>query len=294
MTAALEVARSAADGYTVGLCVSTHASLAAISKKLPYDTERDFAPVVFIGSIPLVLIVSQKSLLQDAARASRRRQGKAGLAELRVSRGRTLASIRRRASEAARQRRNSGDLLSRNGACAERRHRRRSRDDVRDATGRDGRDRRAELSAPLAITAPQRAESLPDVPTVAELGFPGFDVSEWFGIVAPGAHATSRRRAPQRGDERPAARSRAAALAEAEQCRARHDHARRIPATHFRRNQEAVADRRESRHQRRIEGSSAVPADVRQADRKHDGASSRSYRHRYPCRHDPARGRSRP
>ena len=38
---------------------------------------------------------------------------------------------------------------------------------------------------PLAITAPQRAESLPDVPTVAELGFPGFDVSEWFGIVAP-------------------------------------------------------------------------------------------------------------
>jgi tripartite-type tricarboxylate transporter receptor subunit TctC len=38
---------------------------------------------------------------------------------------------------------------------------------------------------PLAITAPQRAESLPDVPTFAELGFPGFDVSEWFGIVAP-------------------------------------------------------------------------------------------------------------
>ena len=38
---------------------------------------------------------------------------------------------------------------------------------------------------PLAITAPTRAESLPDVPTVAELGFPGFDVSEWFGIVAP-------------------------------------------------------------------------------------------------------------
>jgi len=39
----------------------------------------------------------------------------------------------------------------------------------------------------LAITAPQRAESLPDVPTVAEQGFPGFDVSEWFGIVAPAA-----------------------------------------------------------------------------------------------------------
>src|SRR5258708_4505283 len=54
MTAALEVARSTADGYSLQLTVSTHASLAAINKKLPYDTERDFAPVVFIGSIPLV------------------------------------------------------------------------------------------------------------------------------------------------------------------------------------------------------------------------------------------------
>jgi tripartite-type tricarboxylate transporter receptor subunit TctC len=38
---------------------------------------------------------------------------------------------------------------------------------------------------PLAITSTQRAESLPEVPTFAEAGFPGFDVSEWFGIVAP-------------------------------------------------------------------------------------------------------------
>src|ERR1700693_4850408 len=61
MTATLDVARSAPDGYEIELVVSTHASLAAINKKLPYDAERDFAPVVFIGSIPLVLIVGQKS-----------------------------------------------------------------------------------------------------------------------------------------------------------------------------------------------------------------------------------------
>ena len=40
---------------------------------------------------------------------------------------------------------------------------------------------------PLAITALRRAESLPQVPTVAELGYPDFDVSEWFGIVASAA-----------------------------------------------------------------------------------------------------------
>lgn len=38
---------------------------------------------------------------------------------------------------------------------------------------------------PLAVTGPQRIASLPDVPTVAELGYPGFDVSGWYGLAAP-------------------------------------------------------------------------------------------------------------
>jgi len=38
---------------------------------------------------------------------------------------------------------------------------------------------------PLAVTSPQRIASLPDVPTIAELGYPGFDVSGWYGIAAP-------------------------------------------------------------------------------------------------------------
>jgi len=37
----------------------------------------------------------------------------------------------------------------------------------------------------FAVTTPQRAPSLPDVPTMAESGVPGFDVSTWFGIFAP-------------------------------------------------------------------------------------------------------------
>src|SRR5262249_41344934 len=78
MTAAIEVARSAPDGYTLELCVSTHASLAAINKRLPYDTERDFAPVVFVGSIPLVLIVSQKSSLKTLAELLTRAKAKPG------------------------------------------------------------------------------------------------------------------------------------------------------------------------------------------------------------------------
>jgi tripartite-type tricarboxylate transporter receptor subunit TctC len=39
----------------------------------------------------------------------------------------------------------------------------------------------------LAITSPNRAASLPDIPTVAEAGVPGYEVGVWFGMVAPAA-----------------------------------------------------------------------------------------------------------
>ena len=38
---------------------------------------------------------------------------------------------------------------------------------------------------PLAVTSAQRSSSLPDVPTVAESGFPGFDISTWYGLFMP-------------------------------------------------------------------------------------------------------------
>ena len=38
---------------------------------------------------------------------------------------------------------------------------------------------------PLAVTSPERAVALPDVPTVAEAGVPGYEAVSWFGILAP-------------------------------------------------------------------------------------------------------------
>jgi tripartite-type tricarboxylate transporter receptor subunit TctC len=184
MTAALEVARSAADGYALGLCVSTHASLAAINKKLPYDTERDFAPIVFIGSIPLVLIVSQKSsfkTLPELLAAAQAKPGSLNYAFPGVGLSHHFA----------------GELLKqRAGVDIQSISYRGTAPALNDVIGGAVEMTFGTLPAvmgtigggivrPLAITAPKRAESLPDVPTVAELGFPGFDVSEWFGIVAP-------------------------------------------------------------------------------------------------------------
>jgi tripartite-type tricarboxylate transporter receptor subunit TctC len=38
---------------------------------------------------------------------------------------------------------------------------------------------------PLAITSPKRNKDLPNVPTIAESGFPGFDAPAWWGVIAP-------------------------------------------------------------------------------------------------------------
>ncbi len=184
MTATLEVARSAADGYMLELVVSTHASLAAINKKLPYDTEHEFAPVVFVGSIPLVLIVSQKSsfkTLPELLAAAKAKPGSLNYAFPGVGLSHQFAGelLKQRANvdiQAISYRGTAPALADVIGGAVEM-----TFGTLPAVMGAIG----GGVVRPLAITAPQRAESLPDVPTVAELGFPGFDVSEWFGIVAP-------------------------------------------------------------------------------------------------------------
>jgi tripartite-type tricarboxylate transporter receptor subunit TctC len=184
MTAAAEVARAGAEGHTFALVVSTHASLQAINRKLPYDTEKDFAPVVFVGSIPLVLMINPKSpirTLPELVAAAKAKPGTlnygmpgVGLSHhfagelLKQQAGIDIVAVSYRGTAPA-----LGDVIA-------------GQVDMTFGTlpavmGAIG----GGLVRPLAITSPQRAEGLPDVPTVSELGYPGFDVSEWFGVVAP-------------------------------------------------------------------------------------------------------------
>jgi tripartite-type tricarboxylate transporter receptor subunit TctC len=184
MTAGVEVARSPADGYTLELCVSTHASLAAISKKMPYDVERDFAPVVFLGSIPLVLLVGQKSpfkTLPELLAAAKSKPGSLNYAFPGVGLSHQFAGELMKQSagvdiQAVSYRGTAPALNDVIGGAVEM-----TFGTLPAVMGSIG----GGIVRPLAITALQRAESLPDVPTFAELGFPGFEVSEWFGIVAP-------------------------------------------------------------------------------------------------------------
>jgi tripartite-type tricarboxylate transporter receptor subunit TctC len=190
MTAATEVARAGADGTTFALVVSTHASLPATNRKLPYDTERDFTPVVLVGNIPLVLMVNPKSpfrTLADLVAAAKQRPGSlnyaipgVGLSHhfagelLKQRAGIDIVPVSYRGTAPALNDVIAGQVDMTFGTLPA----------VMGAIGGD-------LVRPLAITAPKRAEALPAVPTVAESGYDDFDVSEWFGVVAPAATPAS-------------------------------------------------------------------------------------------------------
>ena len=51
----------------------------------------------------------------------------------------------------------------------------------------------------LAVAAPQRVPVLPDIPTMAEAGYPGVQGGAWFALFAPAGHAARRHRPPQQG-----------------------------------------------------------------------------------------------
>lgn len=71
-----QVAKSAPDGKALVMgTVGTHAINAALFRKLPYDTLRDFAPVAFIGSTPTLLVVAANALGQPDVATRLRDQG---------------------------------------------------------------------------------------------------------------------------------------------------------------------------------------------------------------------------
>jgi tripartite-type tricarboxylate transporter receptor subunit TctC len=178
------VVRSAPDGYT--LLVGSVGPLAvnvSLYRNLTYDPRRDLAPVTLLAGVPNVLIVRPDFPARDVAglvAEARRRPGELSYAStgsgtsshlsgvmLDGMAGITTVHVPYRGAVAL------NDLMG-------------GRVDFMFATIpsvieqiRTGRLR------PLAVTGTARSRSMPDVPTMVEAGFPEFDASSWFGIVAP-------------------------------------------------------------------------------------------------------------
>ena len=185
MIAAKLVATAPADGYTLLMGhVNSQAIAPALAERPQYDPVKDFAPVAYIGYVPNVLVVNStlpvKTLPELLALAKSRPAGLSfaspGVGStnhlagemLRKETGGNYVHVPYKGSSPA-----IVDLLA-------------GQIDMNfDAMSSVVPYIKAGRMRPLAVTTPDRDPDLPDVPTMAELGFQTFNITNWYGVVAP-------------------------------------------------------------------------------------------------------------
>ena len=180
-----EVARMAPDGATLMMGhIGTLAINPSIYPKLTYDPIKSFTPLALVAQVPNVLVVNEKFPATDF---------KAFIARARAEPGRLNYASGGNGSAAhitfeylKQQTKTFMVHIPYRGAAPA----------ISDVLGGQADTiftgspalishiRSGRLRA-LAVSSPQRMPALPDVPTVAESGYPGFEADQWYGIVAP-------------------------------------------------------------------------------------------------------------
>ena len=179
------VAKSPADGYTIGLGQTSNLAInPTLYTKLPYDPLKDLVPIVLVADAPLVLVVPANSPFKTVADVVAAAKKKPGDVTFGSPGNGTVAHL-------------TGELFQM-AAGVKFQHipYKGSAQALTDLMG--GQVQVYMSSIPtalshikggklraLAVTSPKRAPSLPDVPTIAEAGYKGFDANTWFGLVAP-------------------------------------------------------------------------------------------------------------
>jgi tripartite-type tricarboxylate transporter receptor subunit TctC len=180
------VAKAKADGYTLLVGAVHHTIATSVYKKLPYDFQKDFQPLTIIAMVPNVLTVAATSQAKSVAELVA--QAKATKPELSYGSngngtaqhligtqfqnqtGTTLLHIPYKGSGPL-----TTDLLGGQVTM--------SFDTITPVLPHiQGGKLRA-----LAVTTGKRSSALPNVPTLAEAGLPGFDLGTWFGVLTPAA-----------------------------------------------------------------------------------------------------------
>lgn len=180
-------ARAAPDGYTLFTCqIASHGISPAVYSKLPYDHLRDFAPVSLIGKTPNVLVVNPAVPTRSVAefieyvKASPDKYSYASpgvgtspqmtMELFKLTTGLSLVHIPYKGGAPALMDVIAGQVIGMFGNLPEQ------------LSAIKGGKTRA-----LAVSTLQRSPQLPDVPTVAESGFPGFEVTVWYGVCTQAA-----------------------------------------------------------------------------------------------------------
>jgi len=178
------VAQSPADGHTLLYDASSHIVNPSLLRGLPFDYATAFVPISLVATFPQAISVRADfpaRTLGELLEAARRRPGEISIGTQGNATAGHLALARLERSAAVK----FTHVSYRGGAAA-----------ARDLAGGtlDGTLITVLSTRPvveagrarmLALTVPQRLPAFADVPTLAESGFPGFDVSEWVGLFAP-------------------------------------------------------------------------------------------------------------
>jgi tripartite-type tricarboxylate transporter receptor subunit TctC len=178
------VAKSPPDGYTLVICASSHATNKFLFKQMPFDPIKDFAPVVYTHVVPLLLAVNpsvpaktvpeltawikanpDKAIYASSGPGSSLHMA----AELYMNMtGVKMHHVPYKGSSAAHP-----DLLAGRTMMI-----------FDTITAVQGHVRSGALRG-IAVTTATRSSAMPELPTIAESGLPGYDASTWGGILAP-------------------------------------------------------------------------------------------------------------
>ena len=178
------VAKSQADGYTLLMASGSITINPHIYKRMPFDTKKDLAPITNVASGPMLLVVpdrapvkSVKELISLAKSAPGSLNfGSAGIGSQVHLAAENFADAARIEIKHVPYR---GEALAYNDLMAGQIQMMVGNFAAASALLGSGRLRA------LAVTGKQRSALLPDVPTVAESGLPGFENTGWFGLLAP-------------------------------------------------------------------------------------------------------------
>ncbi len=178
-------ARANPDGYTLTMgTTSTHVIAAGAYAKLKYDPVKDFEPLTLVATTPYLLVVNpgvKANSLKEFIELAKSQPGKLNYASagtgtttqlamemLKTAAGIDVVHVPYNGNGPANAATLGGQVQALFGSMP-----------AVLTQAKAGRLR------PLAVGTPKRSPSLPDVPSVAESGFPGFDASLWLGFFAP-------------------------------------------------------------------------------------------------------------
>jgi tripartite-type tricarboxylate transporter receptor subunit TctC len=180
------VAKSAPDGYTIGIVSASALAISPTMEKVAYEVQKDFAPVTLVATVPEMLVVASNvpaKTMDELVALARAQPGKLNFASAGVGGLPHLAGELFKLTAKI----DAVHVPYRGAAPA-----------INDLVGQQVQmtfldlpvilpQIRAGTLRPIALGARERAPTAPDVPTTAEVGMPDLLIENWYGMIAPGA-----------------------------------------------------------------------------------------------------------